>query len=256
MRMRPIWTGAISFGLINIPVKLYSGSKERALQFHLLDRRTQSPIHYQKVRASDNKKVAQEDIVKAYELEKGRFVILDDEDFKHANARKTSTIDIVQFADADSIDAKYFDKPYLLEPDKKSAKAYTLLRDALEKTGKVGVATFVMKDREHICFVGVDGKALRLIQLRFNDELRPSKDITVPDASYRSQEQKLAISLIKQLSGDFDAADFKDTYTRDLLKVIRKKAKGKAIAVTEEAPLKETNMEDLFATLKKSLEVT
>ena len=254
--MRAIWSGSISFGLINIPVKLYSGSKERALQFHMLDRRTLSPIHYKKVRASDNKAVAQEDIVKGYEHAEGKFVLLEPEDFQHANPHKTSAIDIVRFSNLSDIDAKYYEKPYYLEPEKKSAKAYTLLRDALEKSGKAGIATFVMKDHEHVCAIVVDGKALQLLQLRFDDELADPKSVKIPPATYSKNEEKMAISLINQLTEPFSPKDFKDTYTNDLLKVIRRKAKGKSVRIKEEAPTKDTDMKDLMAMLKKSLEVS
>lgn len=254
--MRALWSGSISFGLVNIPVKLYSASKERALKFRMLAKDDLCPISYQKVCRDDDKPVSQEDIVKGYEVEKGEYVVLDDEDFKRASARKTELIDIVSFADETEIDMKLFDKPYYIEPEKRSAKAYVLLRDALRKSGKVGIAKFVMRDKEHIAALRPDGNILILDQMRYLDEIRDTEDIRVPaKADYSKKELELAMSLIDNQTEKFNAKDYKDTYTDELWKVIKAKSKGKLKHVKEPAgDLKATNVADILEMLKKSLD--
>lgn len=252
--MRAIWSGALSFGLVNIPVRLYSASKERALSFRLLDRDEHSPINYKKVRRSDEKEVEQKDIVKGYEIEKGEFVIVDPEDFKKAAPKKTQTIEIVQFTDSGEIDPVYFDKPYFLEPDKKSQKAYGLLRDALQKVHKAGLARFVLRDKEHIGLIMPHDDILMLQQMRYKDELRDADEVNAPSSpGYDKREMDLAISLINNLSERFEPSKFKDTYSEELYKLIEAKAKGKRIVLdTEEAP-QATSTADILKALQKSL---
>jgi len=252
--MRAIWSGALSFGLVNIPVSLMSASRERALSFRLLDKKDHSPIGYKKVRRSDEKEVDQKDIVKGYEVDKGEFVIIEPEDFKKAAPKKTQTIEIVQFVDAGAIDPMYFDRPYFAVPDKKSQKAYGLLRDALKKAKKAGVAQFVLKDRAHLGLVMPHGDVLLLQQMRYKDELREGSDIDVPEAQYGKKEMDLALSLIQNLSGRFVPEEFRDTYTEDLLKVIEAKAKGRRITLDKEETPKATSTADILKALQRSLE--
>ncbi|MBV9159073.1 MAG: Ku protein [Candidatus Kaiserbacteria bacterium] len=253
--MRALWTGSISFGLVNIPVRLYSGSAERALSFHLFDKKDMCPVSYQKVCREDDRTIDAKDIVKGYEVEKGEYVVLENEDFKRANARKTETIDIVQFVDLSQIHPKYFDKPYYLEPDKKSAKAYCLLRDALKESGKAGIADYVLRDKEKIGALTVEDDVIMLIQLRFQDEIRDHEDLNAPkEGKYSKKELSMALSLVKELSGRFDPKKFKDTYTDELMKVINAKAKGTLKKGSVKSPIQPTDVEDIMSALKRSLE--
>lgn len=252
--MRSIWSGSISFGLINIPIKLYSASKERELSFKLLEKETLCPISYAKVCRSNQKAVKYEDIVKGYEYEKGDYVVLLDEDFKRANARKTKAIDIVQFVDEDEVDPNYFEKPYYLEPDKRAAKAYALLREALRRSKKVAIAKFVLRDKEHLAAVRPQGNILVLNQMRFAEELR-KPEVDVPKrGDFSEKEIDMALALIGQLTEHFKPEDFKDTYTADLKQVIAEKAKGKTPRKKGEEPVPTTDVVDLMAVLKESLE--
>jgi DNA end-binding protein Ku len=256
--MRPLWSGSISFGLVNIPVKLYSASEERALKFHMLEAKSLAPISYKKVVKGTDKEVDYDNIVKGFELKKGQFVILDKEDFKRANPRKTELLDIVSFADESEIDSKLFDKPYFIEPAKKAERAYGLLREALKKSGKVGVAKYVFHDREHIGIVKYEDKMLMLIQLRYADELRDPKGVKVPGTSdFTKKELDLALSLIEHLTETFDIDDYADTYADELKKIIAAKAKGKLKeAAKAEAEVQPTQMADILDMLKKSLAET
>lgn len=254
--MRALWSGAISFGLVNIPVKLYSASQERAMKFRMLDSKDHCPISYKKVCASDDHPVAQKDIVKGYEVEKGEYVILEPADFKRASAKKTEMIDIVAFATSSDIDPKYFDKPYWLEPSGKGAqKAYVLLRDALRESGKVGIAKYVLRDKEHLGVLKPDGDAILLDQMRYADELRDDSELSVPESvKYEKRELELAESLIDKLTDRFNIKDYRDTYTDELLKVIRAKAKGKLARIKEPRKAKAIPAKDILEALKKSLE--
>ncbi|MDB5260411.1 MAG: hypothetical protein JWN37_642 [Candidatus Nomurabacteria bacterium] len=254
--MRSLWTGSLSFGLINIPVKLYSASEERALSFKLFDKHGNCPVSYIKVCRDNHKEIPQEDIVKGYEYQKGDYIILDESDFKKAAPKKTDLIDIVQFSDEEDIESKYYEKPYYIEPDKKAGKAYLLLRDALEKSKKVAIARFVMRDKEHIAAIKPDGDVLVLNQLRFRDEIKDTKDLAIPkSANYSDGEFSVATTLIKQLTSKFDPKKFKDTYVDELKEVIEAKAKGKKVkAPAHQKERTDTQMKDLMKLLKKSLE--
>jgi DNA end-binding protein Ku len=254
--MRSLWSGSISFGLVNIPIKLYSASEERALSFKLLAKDDLCPVSYKKVCREDDKVVEQKDIVKGYEYEKGEFVVLTPDDFDRAKTAKSDTIDIVAFVDLEEIDAKHYEKPYYLEPAKKAGKAYVLLRDALAESGKVGIARYAMRDRGHIGMLKPEGNALLLIQMRYADELRDPEDLYLPeDASYSKKELDLALSLIKSQSEEkCDLASFKDEYSDELRSIIEAKAKGqlKRIGKPERGPVP-TPVSDIMEMLQKSL---
>jgi DNA end-binding protein Ku len=253
--MRAIWTGSLSFGLINIPVKVYSASEERALKFRLLDKHGNCPISYAKVCRLHNREVKYEDIVKGYEYQKGDFVILTDEDFKIAAPRKTRTIDIISFVPEEEVPSKAIDKPYFIEPDERTEKAYVLLREALKRAGQVGLAKVVFRNKEHIAMVKPEDKALMLITLRYADELREPKELNLPEkAEYSEKELNMALMLIDQLKDHFKAETYHDTYTEALKELIDKKAEGKPIKVADEPDAKTTNMRNLMDILQKSLE--
>ncbi len=258
--MRAVWSGSLAFGLINIPVKMYSASKERALKFSLLDKHGLSPISYMRVKKGTHEEVPYEDIVKGYEYEKGDYVVLTDEDFKQAAPKKTSTIDILAFSDREEIDPQYFAKPYFLEPDGKSEKAYVLLREAIKRSGKAAIARFVMKEKEHIAAIIPHENALVLHELRFSDELRSPKELDIPKGKdYSKQEVDMALALIGHLEKHFKASEYEDTYAESLEKFIKEKVKNKGKSpkkkpVKSEELMGEGNMKDLMAMLKKSLE--
>lgn len=235
---------------------MYSGSKDRALKFRLLDKNDHSEIGYRKIRKSDEKEVEQKDIVKGFEYEKGEYVILTPEDFKGANAKKTSTVEIVGFCDELEVDPKYFDKPYYLEPDKKSAKAYALLHKALKETGKAGIARYVIKDKEHIGMVRPEGKVIELLQLRFQDEVIEPGEIKAPEsAEFTKKEMDMAISLIDSLTEKFNIKNYKDTYADELKKIIDEKAKGiKPKKKKGETRVAATDATDLLEALRRSLD--
>jgi DNA end-binding protein Ku len=254
--MRPLWSGALNFGLINIPVKLYSAAQERPLNFDLLEKDSLCPIKYARVCQDTGKEVKYQDIVKGYEYRKGDYVVLMDEDFKKAKTKKTDTIDIVSFTKIENIDPIYFDKPYYVEPDKKAAKAYLLLREALKRSKKAGVAKFVLRDREYVGIVQAKGDAIVLDRLRFDDEIRPSEDLALPKGKQFDKKQvDIALTLIDQLTEPFKPEKYKDKYTQELKRVISQKAKGKKptkAKTSAEEPKGEVF--DLMAALKASLQ--
>jgi DNA end-binding protein Ku len=252
--MRPLWTGAIGFGLVNIPVKLYSATQSSSLDLDMLDKKDHSNIKFKRVNEKTGKEVAWADIVKGYKTDEG-YVVLTDKDFEKANAEKTKSIDIVDFVDEKEINTMYYETPYYIEPDKSGVRAYALLREALHKTGKVGVATFVMRNKEILAVLKADEKVIVLNRLRFHEEIRDIKDLDLPaKTTVKPAELKMAVSLIDQLSEKFDIAEYKDTYTAELLKVIHAKAKGKVI---RQPKLKVVHgkSKDLMGQLKASLKV-
>ena len=250
--MRPIWTGSIGFGLVNIPVRLYSATEESTIPFVSLDKNNHARIRYKKVNESTGKEVKYEDIVKGYELGKN-MVIVDDEDIKKASPEKMDQLTIVQFIKEDEIDSRYFEKPYYLEPDKQGAKAYALLRDALKKEGKAALGPLVFHRREWICLVKPQDDVLVMHRLRFPEEIRETTTLTIPKAEVKDAELKMAAALINQLTMPFKPEDFKDEFSEKLIKVIENKAKGKT---STNKPLKvvhSSTTQDLMQILKDSL---
>ncbi|MDT0641496.1 Ku protein [Zunongwangia sp. F363] len=250
--MRSIWNGSISFGLVSIPVKLYSGSEERKLDLDMLDRHDHSRIRYKRVNEATGKEVEWKDIVKGFKKEEG-YVVLEKEDFESANLKKSKTIDIEEFIDEEEVADVLFKKPYFLEPQKEGGKSYNLLRDALKKTEKLGVATFVMRQKEHLSLVGVYKDALVLHVIRFADEIRDPSDLKLPDTKIKKKEVDMAISLIEQYTSEFSFEKFKDVYNDQLLKIIESKSAGKTVQ-PEEFESKPTPAKDLMSQLKASLE--
>lgn len=250
--MRSLWTGAIGFGLVNIPVKLYSATETSTLDLDMLDKKDLSNIKFLRVNEKTGKEVKWDDIVKGY-LYNDRYVVLTDKDFEAASAVKTKTIDISDFVPEEEIDTMYYDTPYYVEPDKSGERAYALLREALEKTGKVGVATFVLRSKEAPAILRPAGDVIILNRLRFAEEIRDTSELKAPaKSSVKPGELKMAISLINQLTGKFDPSKYKDTYTEELLKLIKAKAKG---GKTPRPQLKvvHNKTKDLMGQLKASL---
>lgn len=250
--MRPIWTGSIGFGLVNIPVKLYSATQGSELNLEMLDKKDESNIKYIRVNEQTGKEVEWDNIVKGYKVD-DRYVILEDEDFKKANAEKTKSIDISDFVDEKEIDPVYFEMPYYVVPDKSGGRAYALLHAALLKTSKAGVATFVMRNKEGLAILRANKEAILLNRIRFEEEIRDPAELEIPkSATPKPAELKMAISLIDQLTGKFDISKYKDTYTEALMKVINAKAKGKKLAQPK-MKVVHNKTKDLMEQLKASL---
>ena len=252
--MRAIWTGAIGFGLVNIPVRIYSATQGSELDLDMLDKKDHSNIKYQRVNATTGKVVPWENIARGYKVD-GKYVVLTDEDFKKASPEKNKIIEISEFVEETEIDSIYFETPYYLEPEKSGAKAYALLRDALKKTGKCGLGTYVLRNRESLGLIKVSGKALILNKIRFHQEIRDASDLNVPETESKPNEIKMAIELINQLTAKFDITKYEDTYTEKLMKVINAKAKGKKIA-TPQLRVVHSRSKDLMSQLKASLEAS
>ena len=251
--MRAIWSGSISFGLVNIPVKLFSGSQSNSLDLDMLRKGDLCPIKYLRVCNRDNKEVPYEEIVKGYEYTDGEYIVLTDKDFESASLEKTHLIDIIDFVEETEIDTRYFEKPYYLEPDKTGPKAYALLREALKRSGKVGVASYVLRNRGSLGIVKPQDDLLILNQIRYKDEVREAGELKLPGhENLREQEITLALSLIDQLTVKFDASKYKDTYIEDLKRIIEEKAQGHKPGPVGKEP-QPTKVADMMALLKESL---
>ncbi|WP_188050823.1 Ku protein [Flavobacterium sp. GP15] len=252
--MRAIWTGAISFGLINIPIKIYSAIETSTLDLDMLDKKDHSNIKFKRVNEATGKEVAYEDIVKGFKIEE-KYIVLDDEDFEAADAIKSKTIDILSFTNEQEIDSLYYEQPYYLEPDKGAAKAYALLRDAMQKSGKVGVTSFVMRSKEALAILKPYKNVIVLNKIRFQQEIRDTKELKLPAVSKKTTEKELdmANKLVEQLTEKFDISIYKDEYSDKLMEIIKAKAKGtKAKAPALKVVHKQND--DLMAMLKASLE--
>jgi DNA end-binding protein Ku len=260
---RSIWKGALSFGLVYIPVQMYSGTRSHALDLDFLDRRDFSPVGYQRVNKKTGKVVEWGNIVKGYQYEKGKYVALSDADFKKANVKATQTIEIGRFVATGVIPAEFFETPYYLEPAKGGAKVYALLRETLKRTGKVAVATFVMRGRQHLACVYPHGGALVLETLRFAEEIRKPDDLELPPESEKAaglspKELAMAERLVAEMSDEWNPSEYQDTYRHDLMKRIEEKIKNREThKLTPEEkirePRKSAQVIDLMEVLRKSL---
>jgi len=255
--MRPIWKGALTFGLVNIPVQLHSAvrSQER-ISFRLLHESDLAPIKYDRVCQKEGESVPWNEIVKGYEYEKGKYVVLTDEDFKAAAIESTKAIEVLDFVSVDEIDPRYFEMPYYLLPAKGGDRAYALLREAVRNTNTVGIGKITMRSNSHhLAAVRVVGDALVLEIMRFADELVDVGSFNFPSASeVRPQELSMAEQLIGNLSDTFDPAKYTDDYRDNLMRIINAKLKGKKIAVVEPEEPATTPVVDLIARLQESLE--
>ena len=249
--MRAIWSGSLGFGLVNIPVKLFSAVQDSTLDLDMLDSKDHSNIRFKRVNEKTGKEVAWENIVRGYYLD-DRYIVLDKSDFEKAGPEKTKHIEIKHFADEAEIDSMYFEQPYYLQPEKAGVRAYALLRDAFKKTGKAGVALFVMREREHLSIIKAKDDVLVLNRIRFDEEIRSTDELDLPSIKSKPDELKMAISLINQLSGPFDIKKYKDEYSDKLMKIIKAKSKGKTVPFT---PMKvvHSRTKDLMEQLKASL---
>mgnify|MGYP001221684704 CR=1 FL=1 len=250
--MRPIWTGSISFGLINIPVILFSAVQESSLDLDMLDSKDHANIKFKRVNENTGKEVPFEKIVKGYKLESG-YVILEAEDFEAADAVKTKMIEIINFVEEKEIDSLYYEQPYYLEPDKAAMKAYALLRDSLKSSGKVGVTTFVLRNKEGLAILKPYKNVIVLNRIRFSQEIKAPSELKLPAISKtKTKEMDMANKLIDQLTEKFNIEKYKDTYTVKLLKRIKEKSKGKKITVSK-LKVVHKQSDDLMDMLKASL---
>jgi DNA end-binding protein Ku len=251
--MRAMWSGSLSFGLINIPVKAYTASQEHEIQFHMLHKKDLSPIQFKRVCTEENKEVPYSDIVKGYEYEKGEYVVIEEDEFKQANLKKTSTMEIQYFADLSEIEIVFYEKPYYLEPDKKAAKAYQLLFEALNESKKVAIVNFVFHHKEHLGAVIASDGVLVLMQMRYQAEIRSTQELNIPQEKIAPKELKMALDLVNQLTSHFEPEKHFDTYTTEIQSLIESKLKGKKIPTKAKEPVKTHKVQDLMELLKESM---
>lgn len=254
--MRAIWTGGIRFGLVYIPVKLYSGATTHKLDLDMLRKDDACPIKYTRVCKRDGEEVPWNEIVKGYK-EDDYYIVLNKEDFEKASREKSESIDITDFVKVEQISPRYFEKPYLIEPQKGAGSTYNLLRQAILESGMGGLAKFVMRNREHLALLMADEEVIFLIQMRFHQDLRDPGDLKLPKKKKaEKKELDMAKKLIDQMKEEFNPQKYKDTYQEKLKKIIKAKAKDKKIEPAVEEEPKPTAVKDLMEQLKKSLETT
>jgi DNA end-binding protein Ku len=254
--MRAIWKGSISFGLVNIPIALYPATRREELKFRLLRKKDLSPVNYKRVAEKDGREVPWDEIVKGYEYEKGKFVVLDDKDFQRVDLEATQTVDIKDFVNLDEIDPMYFYKPYYLEPQKGGAKAYTLLREALADGKKVGIAKVVIKTRQYLAGVKALKHVLVLELMHFAEELADPEKLHVPKkVEIGKREKEMAEALVKSMTSKWDPEKYKDDYRDALMEVIEEKVEsgGKEIEEKPKEKKPSTKVIDLVAVLQESL---
>lgn len=253
--MKAIWNGAIGFGLVNIPVKIYSATETSKLDLDMLDKSDFSNIKFKRVNEKTGKEVKWENIVKGYLMD-DKYIILDDEDYEAASPEKSKILSIEHFVKEVEVDSVYFENPYFLEPKKNGENAYRLLIKALSETKMVGIGTFILRDSEAIGMIRpYNNDVLVLNRLRFAQEIRDYKDLKIPaKKASKPAELKMAKNLIQQLSEKFDPSVYKNTYSDELLKIIKKKAKGKTVKLKKSEPAKQGKVIDLMAQLKASLQ--
>ena len=252
--MRPIWKGSISFGLVYIPIAVYPATREEKLSFRQLRRTDLSPIKYKKVAEADAKEVPTDQIVKGFEYERGRYIVMNDEDFEKVRIESTHSIDITDFVDLGQVDPKFFYKPYFLEPQKGGEKAYVLLHKALSGTGKIGVAKVVISNREHLAAVKPDGLFLILELMHFASEILSAEELNRgPNAALNEKELKMAQALVDSMSAPWEPEKYRDEYRSAVMDLIEQKAKNKKIDMPAMAPRPTTNVVDLVKVLQESL---
>jgi DNA end-binding protein Ku len=262
---RVLWKGAISFGLVHIPVGLYSAEKRNSFDLTMLDRRTMKPVGFKRYNKENGKDVTWDDIVKGYEYEKDRYVVLTEEDFRRANVEATQTVDILTFVERGEIDPMYYETPYFLAPDKRGHKGYALLRETLKQTGKTGIANVVIRTRQYVAALIPVGDVIVMNTLRYSNELRDAGELDLPSNNLKAvgvnpREIEMARRLVEGMSAAWRPQEYKDTYHEDLLALIEKRIKaGQTEVVTEPSPEEaerpaKGEVIDLMALLKKSVE--
>jgi DNA end-binding protein Ku len=252
---RPLWKGSIAFGLVNIPVELHTAVRDSRPRFRMLHAADRSPIKLERVCAREGKPVAWDELVKGYEYEKGRFVVLTKEDFRAAALEKSRTVDIRSFVDPKEIDDRFFESSYYLVPPKGAERAYALLREAIKDTGLVGIATIVLRDAQHLAAVEVVGNAMVLTLMRYAEELVEVGDYSFPTVKdVRKGELEMAKTLVKNLADTWEPSQYTDEYRANLMKIIKARMKGKEPKLTEHVEPQQAEVVDLMERLRKSLE--
>lgn len=252
---RAIWSGSIAFGLINIPVKLFSATQEYQISFNQLRKSDHSRIKYKRVAAVDDQEVPYEEIVKGYEIEEDVYVIIDEDDIAKASPNKTQTIEILTFTNEDEIDSIFFEKPYYTAPEKNASRAYVLLREALKKAKKVAVCKFILRTKENLAILKPEGDALILNQIRFTSEVREREHLNLPGVdAMNEKELDLALSLVDQLTEPFKPEQYQDTFTEEIKHIIDQKAQGIDITAALAAIPEPTDDTDLLKILQASIE--
>jgi DNA end-binding protein Ku len=260
---RSLWKGAISFGLVHIPVEMYPAVREKSLDLTMLDRRDFSPVGFKRYNKSNDKEVTWDNIVKGYEYASGEYVVLSEEDLRRANVEATGTIDILAFVDAAEVPLMYYEQPYYLAPGKGGDKVYALLRETLRKTGRIGIATVVIRVKQHLAALVCVGDTIVLNTLRYQDEIRETEELKIPSSSTKTaaisdKELKMAMALVEGMSEKWKPEQFHDTYREDVLALVEKKVKAretKTITMPgkEKAPARTSNVVDLVALLQQSI---
>jgi DNA end-binding protein Ku len=260
---RALWKGAISFGLVHVPVLLYPASRSEGISFDMIDKRDFSPVGYKRYNKRTGEEISREHIVKGYQYEKGEYVVVTDEDFKQANVEATQTVDIVAFVDAASVAPYYFDTPYYLEPGKRGEKGYTLLREVLRRTGRIGIANVVIRSRQHLAALIPLERMLLMNTLRFANEIRSMADLNLPEKGQGDLSEKelaMAERLVDDMTEKWNPEQYKDTYSDDLMARIEARVKaGETHVITPEtkeeaAPRRGAEVIDLVSLLRRSLE--
>ena len=257
---RGLWKGAISFGLVNVPVELHSAKRRTSeLDMTMLDKRDLAPVGYKRVNKATGKEVPWAEVVKGYEYRNDKYVVLSDEDFRRANPEAAKTVDIQAFVELADIAPQYFETPYYLIPGKRGEKAYALLRDTLKKAGKAGVATVMIRTKQYLAALIAQDELLVLNTLRYHDELKKASEFEIPDAKVSAKEMDMAMRLVDDMADKWQPARYKDTFKDDLLKRIEEKVEaGQTEEITEPEKSarepKSADVVDLMSLLKKSIE--
>jgi DNA end-binding protein Ku len=251
---RALWKGSISFGLVNIPIELHTAVRDTRPHFRMLHAKDKSPVRFERVCIRDGHPVAWPDLVKGYEYEKGRFVILTKDDFKAAAVEKTKTVDIIDFVKAEEIDDRFFETPYYLVPAKGGERAYALLREAIRESGRIGIAKFILRDAQHLAAVEVIDEAMVLSVMRFAQELADVSQFAFPSPKdVRKAELDMAKALVNSLAAEWDPAKYSDQYRENLMRIIKGKMKGKEVALTADEEPRQAEVIDLMERLRRSL---
>jgi DNA end-binding protein Ku len=252
---RALWKGSIAFGLVNIPVELHTAVRESRPRFRMLHADDKSPVRFERVCAREGKPVAWEEIVKGFEYQKGRFVVLTKEDFRAAALEKSRTVDIRSFVKPDEIDDRYFETGYYLVPARGGERAYALLREAIRETGRVGIATIVLRDAQHLAALEVIRDAMVLTMMRYPEELVNRDEFSFPGKKdIRGPELKMARTLVENLADDWDPQQYKDEYRENLMKIVKAKLKGKEPHLVEHVEPRQAEVVDLMERLRQSLQ--
>jgi DNA end-binding protein Ku len=252
---RALWKGSISFGLVNIPIELHTAVRNHRPKFRMLHAKDKSPVKFERVCIRDGQPVAWEDLVKGYEYSKGHFVVLTKEDFQAAAVEKTRTVDIVDFVKAEEIDDRFFETPYYLVPAKGGERAYALLREAIRVSGRIGIATFILRDAQHLAAVEVIENAIVLSVMRFADELIDVQQFDFPSAEgVRKAELDMATALVNSLAAEWDPSKYSDQYRENLMRIIQGKLKGKEVELEPITEPRQAEVVDLMERLRRSLE--